>query len=391
MNEITLNLVNAYTLQKQHLTEDAKIGDIIQIVRDIGGLHATGSTTPYLSLFARTNHFTRTELEEELYQKKNLAKIRFVRKTMYILPKELLGVAYAAMKSIIELASERFSEYMEINQQQYLTMSKSILNLLDQGGMSTKEIKKALDTSLNISPIVNLMCDQGLLIRGKPKSGWKSNIHIYYLFRDYFPSLNLKALDADDARALLVLQYLTSFGPVTENDIAWWTGFPKRDISKVLDSLQDTIQYIRISGIEGDYLILSPEEHALKSIKPLDTKEVSLLPGLDPYMMGYKNRERYLSPKNYEYISDRGGNATSSLLINGEVAGVWDFVQTPKPLVKFFLFEECEDLLFQKISLKARSLGRFITDKDVEIQKYDSMIPLTQRTAGSQMSPLKDL
>lgn len=391
MNDIILNSINTYTIRKQHLTEDTKSEDIIQIVRDIVGLHATGSTTPYLSLFARTNHFTRTQLEEELYQKKNLAKIRFVRKTVYILPREFLPVAYTALNSIVEIASERFSGYMGINREQYSILSKSILELLGQGGKSTIEIKKALDTTLNISSIVNLMCDQGLLIRGKPKSGWKSNLHTYYLFQDYFPNLDLKSFDAEKAKKVLVQQYLASFGPVTENDIAWWTGFPKRDIGKVLDSLDDTIQYIRISGIEGDYLILSPEEYAVKSIEPLDTIEVSLLPGLDPYMMGYKNRERYLSPKNYEYIYDRGGNATSTLLINGEVAGVWDFVQTPKPLIKIFLFEECEDLLFQKISLKAQSLGRFITDQAVEIKKYDSMIPLTKRTAGSHMSPLKYL
>jgi hypothetical protein len=391
INNITLSSVNTYTLQKQHLTEKSEIDDIIQIAKDIGGLHATGSTTPYFSLFARTNHFTRSQLDEELYLKKNLGKIRYVRKTVYILPKELLGVAYTALKPIVELASERYSEYMGINRQQYVTMSKSILELLEQGGMSTTEIKKTLNTTLNISPIVNLMCDQGLLIRGKPKAGWKSNIHTYYLFQDFFPNLDLKAFDMDDARKILVHQYLASFAPVTENDTAWWTGFPKRDVRKIIDSLQDSLQYLQISDLESEYLIRSSEEHSLKTIKSPDTLEMSLLPGLDPYMMGYKNRDRYLDPKNYEFVYDRGGNATSTIMINGKVAGVWDFVETPAPLVKIFLFEEVEDAIYQKIVVKAQHLGRFITGKDVQIRKYDSMIPLTKRTAGSSMSPLKDI
>ena len=57
------------------MTDDSKIDDVVQIVKDIGGLHATGSTVPYLSLFARTRNFVKKYLDEELYVKRNLGKI----------------------------------------------------------------------------------------------------------------------------------------------------------------------------------------------------------------------------------------------------------------------------------------------------------------------------
>ena len=65
-----LQAVNRFILTKQHLSEDSKIDDIVRITRDIGGLHATSATTPYLSLLARTNKFAKETLQEALYQKK---------------------------------------------------------------------------------------------------------------------------------------------------------------------------------------------------------------------------------------------------------------------------------------------------------------------------------
>jgi len=35
-------------------------------------------------------------------------------------------------------------------------------------------------------------------------------------------------------------------------------------------------------------------------------------------------------------------------------------------------------------------IGKFITGKDIEIKECEDMIPLTKRTMGGFMSPLKD-
>ena len=54
-------------LRRQHLTPDSKDDDVVQTVKDISGLHAANAATPYLSLLARTRHFAREQLDEELY------------------------------------------------------------------------------------------------------------------------------------------------------------------------------------------------------------------------------------------------------------------------------------------------------------------------------------
>ncbi len=390
MNRITLSQANHFVLRKQHLTDESRSEDVVQIVKDVGGLHATSSKTSYLSLFSRMRKFSREILDEELYKKRNLGKIRYIRKTVFILPKETISAAFVATRSLVEPTSEQYSKFLGISEKQYETISKRIMKILEGRGMTTKECKKELGTALNISPIVNLMCDKGLLIRGEPQGGWKSNIHTYYLFREYFPDVDLKAIDEGEARRLVVEQYLASFGPATGNDVAWWTGFPKGQIRQIITGLQDKVSSIRIPDTEAEYLVLSSDRSSLIHMKTPKNPVINMLPGLDPYLMGYKDRERYLSSKYYNYVFDRSGNTTSTILVNGEVIGIWDFADKHEPLIKLFLFEGVKESLLKDIHFAAKKIGEFIAYREVQTKECDCMIPLTQRTAGSVMSPLRD-
>jgi hypothetical protein len=129
---------------------------------------------------------------------------------------------------------------------------------------------------------------------------------------------------------------------------------------------------------------------ALKKAAPPKSRVVNLLPALDSYIMGYKERERFLSPQHRDKVFDRSGNATSPILLDGKVVGVWDFTADKKPSVKILLFEQVENSILTEIYSKAQKIGRFIADKEVTVKECDSMIPLTRRTAGGFMSPLKN-
>ncbi len=389
MSDNSLTAVNHYILCKQHLTDNSKTDDIVQIVEDVGGLHATIPKTPYLSLFSRAKNFTRKQLDEELYEKRNLGKIRCVRKTVYILPKGMVSIAYSATKTMVELASEHYSRYLGVTKKEYNKLSQRILRLLKGREMTAKEIKNELMTDLNVSAVLNLMCDQGLLIRGDPRSGWKSSLHTYHLFSDYFPDVNLNEPNKDRAVALLVRYYLGSFGPVTENDIIWWTGLNKTVIQGALKKLEEEIVPVNIEGLKGGFLLLQ-SDMALKKEAPPKSRVVNLLPALDCYIIGYKERERFLSYQHYDKVFDRSGNATSTILLDGEVVGVWDFTAYKKPFVKILLFEQVENSILTEIYSKAQKIGRFIADKEVTVKECDSMIPLKRRTAGGFMSPLKN-
>ncbi|WP_455392089.1 winged helix DNA-binding domain-containing protein [[Eubacterium] cellulosolvens] len=390
MDTFDLDTINHFILQKQHLAAETKTNDILQLIRDIGGLHSTAPMTPYLSLFARTKTFRREHLDEELYIKRRLGKFRCMRKTIYIQPKEMIPVYYSAMKQVTQYISERYMKAWGITATEFNKIAKSIYELLCGHELTANEIKKALNTKLKLSPIINLMCDQGTLIRSRPKKGWRSNLHTYARFQDYFPELDLASVKEPEAKRSLVKQYLQSFGPVTYNDVAWWTGLPRGEVRKSLDELSELVAQIQIAEVNKEYLVLKSDLKLLRTLTNRSHQEIVLLPMLDPYIMGYKDRERYVVEENFNCIFDRSGNATYTILLAGRVIGVWDITEKPEPMSKYYTFERPSKAEVKEIHGQAKRLGKFIFNHEVKIKDCTSIVPLPERTAGGFMTPLRD-
>jgi hypothetical protein len=389
VKKFDLNQVNRFVLEKHHLTENSKINDIYQIAQDICGLHATHPMTPYLSLFVRAEDFKRDDLDKVLYEQKALGKVRYARKTVYVIPKERMSEVFSATKGMLEQRLGPYLEHLGMTKKDFKEASRLILKILEGKGMTVKDIKKEMKAGLNISAVVNLMCDQDLLIRGNPATGWKSSIHTYYPFHEYFPGIDLNEVDEAEAKKSMVKKYLASFGPVTVTDASWWTGFTKTEVRHALKDFKDEIISLEISGLEGEYLLLTSDMGRLESTCIPEEPLVNLLPLLDPYLMGYKERKRYMAQEHYTKVFDRSGNVTSTALLDGRIVGVWDFDEEQEPAVKTHLFERVKSDVLKEIHSKAKKIGKFISGKEVRIKEYRSMVPLTERTMGGFMSPLK--
>lgn len=390
MKTLALDTVNQLILKKHHLTEDTKINDILRITNDLCGLHATETITPYLTLFARTNSFIKEDLDKLLYEEKKMGKIRGMRNTLFIETKEMIPIVHRSIKSQTDKREEKYLEIREISKTEYNTLSKQILELLNTEEMSTTEIKKNLTTQKDIVAVISIMLDQMLLIRGKPIKSWKDKRSFYTPFEFYFPDIDLSKHSQKEAIQLLIQKYIKSYGPVTLKDITWWLRFTKTLARKVLESLKNQIEQIRITDLNLDYIICKEDLNKLSKNASEKKEIINLLPRLDPYLMGYKDRDRYVNSDNFEYIYDRSGNATSTVVLDGRVIGVWDVVEKPNPLFKLYFFKKTEENLMKRIRTEGRKLGRFITRQEISIKECEDMIPLTKRTMGGFMSPLKE-
>jgi len=144
---------------------------------------------------------------------------------------------------------------------------------------------------------------------------------------------------------------------------------------------------VSIKDLAPEFLMTRTGADTLMNREPVATT-VTLLPELDPYTMGYRARDRYLDPETKDLVFDRGGNATSVVLIDGRVAGVWDLTEHPVPTARVLLFD-ARNSLRNAIVERAAAIGEFWFDEPVAVVEYASMIPLTERS-GVMRKPLDD-
>lgn len=386
MNKFTLEAVNQFVLHKQHLTEESKGDDVVQVVKDVCTLHAQVPTTPYLSLFQRIRDFNQEDLERELYRKKSLVKVKCMRGTLFILPKELVAPAvvatrkqcvrdgallkqYAYMQKVFQ-ETKRDSSPFKVSEEDVGRFTREILDLLKEveEGLTVEEIKKRLGTQINISYLVYSLCDRGILARGRTGK-WTTAKHKYVLWDHWLPDVKIE-MDKEKAQAVLIQRYLAAFGPVTEDDISWWTGLSKAVVRKVLKEIGAEVEKIEIQGLDGTFILLKSDLAGLERIAGAKDA-VRLLPRFDAYVVGYKDRQRLIAQEYREKIFwKKRGEIAASILANGRIVGTWAHKKERGRLtITFSLFEEVSDRTIEKIYTEAERLGEFIGGKEIKVRQ----------------------
>ena len=116
------------------------------------------------------------------------------------------------------------------------------------------------------------------------------------------------------ARAELVRRWLGAFGPGTQRDLQWWTGWT---VAKTKAALRDVgAVEVDLEGT-GAGRVLPDDVDATAEPEPW----VALLPALDTTTMAWMERGFYLG--DHEQLFDTNGNAGPTVWVDGRVVGLW--------------------------------------------------------------------
>jgi len=204
------------------------------------------------------------------------------------------------------------------------------------------------------------MCTLGLLVRTRPRGTWRSNQHLYTPLATWLPDVDLDAVTPEHAQARLLHGYLAAFGPSTFDDIVWWSGFTKRDTRRALTTLGSDVVECEIEVLGNGYVMLVSDLDHLRASQPSAEPIVNLLPCLDPYIMGYRDRRRFLAPEHRDQVFDRSGNAFATVWVNGRVVGVW---REQDEAIELLVWDDVES---ETLAEEAKRVGRFLFRQDVE-------------------------
>jgi DNA glycosylase AlkZ-like len=176
--------------------------------------------------------------------------------------------------------------------------------------------------------ILFLLATEARIVRGRPLGSWISSQY-RWAPTDTWLGGDLASWDDVEARAELLRRWLRTFGPGTATDLKWWTGWT---VAKTKAALA-AVEAVEVDLDGGTGWVLPDDLEPVEDPEPW----VALLPGLDPTVMGWKERAWYLG-EHGPVLFDTNGNAGPTVWVDGRVVGGWS--QDPEGSVVFRLLED---------------------------------------------------
>lgn len=322
-------------LARRHLlTSSGRVKAPEEVADALVALHATDPATVYLSYAARAAAPDIAALERTLYEELTLERIRCMRRTVFVLPQGLAPAAYAATARALAAKQRtqtmgQLSEACGWDQRRYAAVEAATLAALaKRGEASAAELAadipelreqivtfpgKSYESRQRLSaPVLGVLAAEGRIRRARPLGSWTSA-----QFR-WAPADPLPPVSGGYAKTELARRYLAAFGPVTAEDVKWWTGWTLTDTRKSLAATGAE----EVDLDEGTGYLLPDDTESLLA-EPDAEPGAALLPGLDPTSMGWRHRDFYLDPDRKKALFDRNGNIGPTVWWQGRIIGAW--------------------------------------------------------------------
>jgi hypothetical protein len=337
---------------RHHLAGPARGDRAVEIAADLVALHATDPASVHLAVLARMRNGTPATVERALYDDRVLVRALGMRRTMFVLPVDLLPVVQAACTD--EIAARERRRTVQFLQEAGIAAdvpawlaeveAATVRALAARGEATGAELAsdearlrtvvryavgKPYESRQNITTrVLALLAAEGRIVRGRPRGSWISSQYRWSLASAWFPGA-LPGLPADEARVELARRYLARFGPVTRADLRWWTGWTAGQVAKALAQIATT----EVDLGDADGLVLADDVDQPPAVPPW----AALLPALDPTPMGWTGRRWFLG-EHAAALFDRSGNIGPTIWWNGRIVGGW--AQRPDATVAYRLLED---------------------------------------------------
>jgi hypothetical protein len=342
----------ARLMARHHLAAPA--ASVADAVAAMIALHATDPVTVYLSAWARTG-CAADQVDEALYAERAVVRMLGMRRTVFVVPAELVGVVQAACTDDVARRLRRQLEKDLANggvgdgdaAAWLRDVGESTVRLLvARGGGASgaqlsadeprlrTELSYSLDKSYGgtayvTSRILGLLAADGHLVRGHRRGGWSSGQFEWHPAAAWLAGTasgpaaantggpDAGRLDAGTARAELARRWLLTFGPAPASDLQWWAGWTGGQTKAALAALP--VLEVDLDGQPG---VALATDHAFDDDGTAAAPVAALLPALDPTPMGWQARDWFLG-EHRESLFDRTGNIGPTVWWAGRIVGGW--------------------------------------------------------------------
>jgi uncharacterized protein YcaQ len=334
--ELTWPQALAWRMRRHHLIERAPREQMLDVVADIGGLHAQVMSSAELTLHARVEGLEREAVSQALWEDRSLVKLWAMRGTLHLLPAAELDVWLGAFGTYDHYLKRAWLKAFDITAEQLEQLIDAIGEALD-GEVRTREELGTAVASIAGEPELAAKVQgswgpylKPASFRGRLCFGPSDGQKVRFTRPDSWLGRELGGVDAEDARREVTRRHLGAFGPAAREDLArWWAVQPAQG-GRMLKALGDEIAAVEVDGAAGWMLREHAEEAAAEN--PV-SRLVRLLPGFDMWVIGAaRDAAALLDPAEKKRVYRNQGWISPVLLVNGRMEGVWKHERKGKRL-----------------------------------------------------------
>jgi hypothetical protein len=352
---LTARQLTLATLDRQLLLERRPL-DVAEAVRQVCALQAQSPASPYLALWNRVRDFEPGDLDAA-FAERRVVKASLMRITLHAVHAEDYAPYRAAMVATLRACRVGDRRYTS----EGLTPADADALLPELAGFLAR-------------PRTGAQVQAEFAERFGAGAG-----RIWWALRTYAPLYHVPAggpwsfelpntylappaageSGAQDAGAgvrRLLLSYLRAFGPASAQDFARFTLLTRPVIAEALQGLGD--QVVRTHGPGGAALFDLPDATVPDEDTPAPPR---LLPMWDSTLLAHAGAGRLVPAQYRPLLVRRNGDVLPSLLVDGQVAGVWRAVDGALELTAFHRLGRAA---WQGLTEEAEKLSVLLADRD---------------------------
>jgi DNA glycosylase AlkZ-like len=324
--------VRARRLARAFLAARAPSRRMLDVVRDVAGVHAQVQSSAELQLATRVEGITQPDVRGELWERRRLVKAWTLRGTLHLHQAGELALWLAARRAVTGGSPQELEPWRDpagvlhpaLGAGDVRAIGAAVWDALDGRCLLREEL--AAEVVRRVGPRARSRLHSGFaFFLDKVCQGPPQGAKVTFARPDQWIE-GWKDVDEREALREVGRRYLRAYGPVRPSDFREWfapDAFKPTDARALFDSLADELEEVDVEGHKA--FVLAGDTQF-----PEATPSVKLLPEYDVYVMGFREREHLVPESVKKQVADHGRGRYEGpagvrfLLIEGVTAGLWE-------------------------------------------------------------------
>ncbi|MFF7312672.1 DNA glycosylase AlkZ-like family protein [Streptomyces sp. NPDC008137] len=359
--DITARELNRATLGRQLLlSREAMAAG--EAVRRVVALQAQHAASPYVALWNRLAGFSPAELDEA-FARRAVVKATLMRITLHAVHADDYQVFREAMQQTLYASrlGHRFAA-AGLTPADGEALVPELLDFADRP-RTAAEVQAWLEERVGADKKAGAwwgLKGYAPLLHLPTGGPWSFGTRASFVAARTGPAPTGRTSAAEALRQL-VLRYLRGFGPASVADVAQFAMLPRQPVRQTLLALCDTVEQLR--GPDGTVLFDVPDAPR----PPADTPAPPRLMAMwDSVLLAHADRSRVIPPDYRRLVIRVNGDVLPTLLVDGQVAGVWRAIGGG---IEATAFHDLARTTWEGLAEEAASLTGFLTDREPEVYR----------------------